>query len=110
MAAAADATPERVASSEADFVLTRADDIQPTPPGRWARLTMTVLARYPLLHSVFWLTVVGVAASSSKANASEALKIAIECWLVYSFGKYILTGSCALQRPGQITKERRQES
>ena len=70
--AAADATPERVASSEADFVLTRADDIQPTPPGRWARLTMTVLARYPLLHSVFWLTVVGVAASSSKANASEA--------------------------------------
>ena len=48
MAAAADA-PERVASSEADFVLTRADDIQPTPPGRWARLTMTVLARCGLV-------------------------------------------------------------
>ena len=104
MAAAADAAPEAVAPSEADFVLTRADDIQPAPPGRWARLTMTVLARYPLLHSVFWLSVVGVAASSTKADASEALKIAIECWLVYSFGKYILTGSCALRGLAKLRK------
>lgn len=91
-------TPEKaVAPSEADFILTRADDAQPIPPGKWALLTMTVLARYPLLHSVFWLSVVGMAASSDAADASEALKVAIECWLLYSFGKYIITGTCALR-------------
>eukprot|EP00629_Pelagomonadales_sp_RCC1024_P005997 CAMPEP_0119269468 /NCGR_PEP_ID=MMETSP1329-20130426/6871_1 /TAXON_ID=114041 /ORGANISM="Genus nov. species nov., Strain RCC1024" /LENGTH=459 /DNA_ID=CAMNT_0007269467 /DNA_START=218 /DNA_END=1594 /DNA_ORIENTATION=+ len=77
--------------------MTEADDVAAPPPGRWALCTMTVLARYPLLHSVFWLSVVGWATARSTANREALLKAVIEAWLLYSFGKYIVTGVCAFR-------------
>ena len=38
--------------------------------------------RYPLLHSVFWLSVVGFAALHSTHDRQALLKTVIECWLV----------------------------
>ena len=80
-----------------DHVLYEADPVKVGELSAWRKCTILVLARYPLLHSVFWLSVVGWAALRATDDKQALLKAVIECWLVYSFGKYVVTGTCGFR-------------
>ena len=80
-----------------NHVLYEADPVKVGELSAWRKCTILVLARYPLLHSVFWLSVVGWAALRATDDKQALLKAVIECWLVYSFGKYVVTGTCGFR-------------
>ncbi|KAJ1458828.1 hypothetical protein M885DRAFT_512663 [Pelagophyceae sp. CCMP2097] len=86
------------------MLLSLADEAPPPETTRCAYFFMQLLARLPLAHSTFWLVFVVWAAKRGGENKQDVLKVVIECWLLYSFSKYIITGQSALYGLWQLKK------